>query len=217
MSDTPSLSSQPSPHDLRVICEWEQSWCSSPVGAYVHTVKSIISNPIDYFATIRPFHDYLSLGIFIGINCFCTVFVSALFQLMMSVVFHPVLFFGLPLFAVLALIFPFIDIGVRFLIGALLHFSFVFLGSSQKEFSATMTVYGLSSAASLFGIVPILGAFIALVYTVIINTAGQAHMHEISLGRAILAFVFPIAVFLILILFCFLLVGLLIFLLSVIN
>lgn len=178
----------------RQSCEWESQWKTNPVGAYVSTLKSILTSPVEYFAKIKPVKDYLSLAIFIYINTFISMIFAMGLQLLIGAAFDPTALMGLPMIVCMAIFGPVVAVGLTFLVGALFHLCFNFVGGSEKDFDVTMTVYGLSSAANLFGIIPFLGGLVQMVYFLIINIAGQAEAHEISGGRAFLSLMLPVLV-----------------------
>lgn len=189
------------PPSERPRCEWEVNWKTNPVGAYVNTFREVITSPVKYFGTIRPFDDYVSLTALMYVNSFIAVVSALIFQFLVG--FAPLLFtqkfdemalgatmglgFGLcfafvaPLFTVLGLI-----------LGAgIMHFFLRVIGGTQKNFDTTFTVYGLSTMANVFGIVPFLGNFAVMIYSFIINIGGQAEAHEIPPLKAFLAFILP--------------------------
>ncbi|MCP5464577.1 MAG: YIP1 family protein [Deltaproteobacteria bacterium] len=177
----------------RRFCSWEKNWNKDFIGSYIETTKGVLTSPIEYFSNLKPFDDFVPLAIYIFINVFISTLAAVAMQIMLTL-------FGAPeeVFAVIiglvcwGLVLPFVGTAVFFLFGFILHLFMRFIGGSQKGFETTMTVYGLSSAANLFGIIPFVGGFIAFVYSFVINIGGQAKAHQISFGSAILAVFLPL-------------------------
>lgn len=170
---------------------WEAEWKTNLINAYINTVKDVITQPIDYFKTLRPFEDFFSLAIFIFINSFIATLASMAFQFTFGALFNPAALIGIPFLLCGAIVFPVIITLLKFLIGGLLHLFLKFIGGTEKEFNTTMSVYGLGSAAMLFEVIPFVGWLINLVYVIIVNIFGQAKAHEITPGRAFLSILLP--------------------------
>lgn len=183
----------------RVACDWELNWRSSPVSAYVNTMRSVLTSPIKYFATVKPFDDYMGLAAFIYINSF--IMFAAMLAFQMLVGFAPMMLskefdaatgaMGLGFGLCAAFVLPFLSIFGLVIGAGIMHFFFRMIGGSQKNFDTTFTVYGLGSAAQIFAIVPVLGGLANMVYSFIINIGGQAEAHEIPPSKAFLSFLVP--------------------------
>lgn len=182
----------------RVPCAWEVEWKTNPFNAFIHTVKGVLTRPIAFFTTLKPFSDLFSLALFIFINSFVATLASMTYQFVFGAMINPLALVGIPFIVCGAVIAPLIVTVIYFLVGAVLHLFFNIVGGSEKGFNTTMSVYGLGSAAMLFGIIPFIGGLINLVYTIIINIFGQAEAHQISAGRAFFSFL----VATLLVLFC---------------
>lgn len=172
-------------------CAWEADWKTNPIQAYWETVKSIITNPVEYFGHISPFENMFSLGVFVYINYVIAIFFS---------IFYQASFYGgnlhykmsdLPFLFCGVFFFPILCVLIVFFLAWILHLFFGVIGGSKKDYETTATVYGLSTVSGLFGVVPFLGGLASFVYTVIINIFGQAKAHEIDSGKAALAAIVP--------------------------
>lgn len=174
----------------KIPCEWETHWKKNPVQAYISTVKSVITKPVSYFGEIKPFDDFVSLAAFVYINSFIAMFFSLIFQSLFTGLHTGGM--ALAPFVLCWMVFlPVVAVGFAFMIGAILHLCFDWIGGSQKSFETTMTVYGLGMATRLFAIVPFVGGLAGMVYALIINIWGQAEAHEISPGKAAIAALTP--------------------------
>lgn len=174
----------------KVQCDWEMNWKKNPFQAYINTVKSVITQPVTYFGQIKPFDDFVSLAAFVYINSFIAMFFSLVFQSLFTGL-HTGGMAVAPFVMCWMVFLPFVAVGFAFIIGAILHLCFDWIGGSKKGFETTMTVYGLGMTTRLFAIIPFLGGLAGMVYALIINIWGQAEAHEISPGRAALAALTP--------------------------
>ena len=73
----------------------------------------------------------------------------------------------------------------------LLHVSLFLIGGANEDFEATFRVVCYSAAPDLFGVLPIIGGFIGLIWKIYITVVGVREVHGISTARSILAFVLP--------------------------
>lgn len=190
-SHSGSVHTEQTTQSKRVMCQWEAEWRSNTVNAYINTLKNVFLRPQDYFATILPFKDYFSLALFIYINSFVTILFSMMFQIAFTSMVNPESLFGVPFMLCAALFMPLIAVGFTFLFGAILHLFISMIGETKKNYDTTITVYGLGTAAGLFGVIPFLGGLVTLVYTIVINILGQAAAHEIPPGKAALSVILP--------------------------
>ena len=73
----------------------------------------------------------------------------------------------------------------------LLHVSLFLVGGANEDFEATFRVVCYSAAPDLFGVLPIIGGFIGLIWKIYITVVGVREVHGISTARSVLAFVLP--------------------------
>jgi hypothetical protein len=73
----------------------------------------------------------------------------------------------------------------------LLHVSLFLVGGANEDFEATFRVVCYSAAPDLFGVLPIIGGFIGLIWKIYITVVGVREVHEISTAKSVLAFVLP--------------------------
>ena len=183
--------------------DWEASWKTNPVKAYVDTFKKVILQPTAYFATITPMKDYTAVFVLLYVNLFISLFVGVLWgQLFNFSIFkifskNPELFYEkTSLFAQLCGAFfgPLIMIVMVFIMAGIQHFFLRTVAGSKKDFDATITVYTLGSVVYVFKIVPLLGDLAIFVYQTILSILGMADMHEVPTSKAFLAWVLPILI-----------------------
>jgi hypothetical protein len=73
----------------------------------------------------------------------------------------------------------------------LLHVSLFLVGGANEDFEATFRVVCYTAAPDLFGVVPIIGGFIGLIWKIYITVVGVREVHQISTSKSVLAFVLP--------------------------
>jgi hypothetical protein len=179
---------------VRVKCEWEANWKSTPIQAYINTCKSVILNPTGYFGTIKPFEDWMSLAVFIYINTFLGFIGAIATKAFVALVTTADAFMSIPVLFCMAIFFPLIAVGLYFLFAAILHLFFTSIGGSEKEYDTTASVYGLASISQLFNLIPFVGGFISFVYSLIMMIGGMAEAHEISGGKSFLSLIVPVLI-----------------------
>lgn len=203
-----------------ITCEWESDWLTNPLGAYLNTAKNIFFDPVYYFDKIRPFDNLTSLLVLMYINFFVVMLgVFGLATLMKfaegSVEFFrvaPEWSFALPFFSMETGVFliigtfmlffvPVVQVFVTVLFALLVHLFLNFLGGSQKDYSATLTVYGLGTMLNWTAVlmfVPLAGsllhAVVRLAYFVLMSIFGMGRMHEISAGKVVLSYLIPLLI-----------------------
>jgi hypothetical protein len=88
-------------------------------------------------------------------------------------------------------------IGV-FIGSAILHVCLMIVRGNRKGFEATFRVIAYVMSTQIFGIIPILGGLVGLIWAFVIEIVGARETHGISTGRATLAVFLPILVIVVL-------------------
>src|SRR5208283_4662758 len=91
----------------------------------------------------------------------------------------------------LALLLPLLIFMGLVMAALLLHVSLFLVGGANEDFEATFRVVCYSAAPDLFGVLPILGGFIGLIWKIYITVIGVREVHGISTARSVLAFALP--------------------------
>lgn len=219
-SPSTSVTASAPANQARSACEWESDWLTNPLGAYLSTAKNIFLDPVYSFDRIRPFENLTSLIVLMYINFFVVMLgVFALATIMKlaegSVEFFktaPEWSFALPFFSMETGVFliigtfmlffvPIVQVLVTLLFALFVHLFLGFLGGSQKDYAATLTVYGLGTMlnwAALLVLVPFAGPFlhalVRLAYFVLVYIFGMARLHEISAGKVLLSYLVPLLI-----------------------
>jgi len=78
-----------------------------------------------------------------------------------------------------------------FIAAGVLHLCLLIIGGARRDFEATFRVVCYAAGANLFNIVPFCGGLVAWLWNAVLNVIGVREAHEISTGRALLAYCLP--------------------------
>jgi hypothetical protein len=102
---------------------------------------------------------------------------------------------GLVLQAVLG---PALVAVLLFVFAAITHLMLVLLGGAQRDFEATFRVAAYARATHVLqialGIIPVCGALLVGVYSIVVAAIGLSEVHGISRGKAVVAILLPLLV-----------------------
>ena len=151
---------------MKRTADWAGPFCFAlflgGVGYYVNLSYSILYSVIASF--INP-------GALKGMAFLLTTGYGAGFIIIATYFFIPVMFAFITL-----------------LNSVLIHFSLMLMGGVKQPFQTTWRVVCYSfGTSSVLQVIPVLGFFLTLVWNLILMIRGIAKMHEISMGKAILA------------------------------
>ncbi|UCE18150.1 MAG: YIP1 family protein [Gemmatimonadota bacterium] len=90
-----------------------------------------------------------------------------------------------------ALLSPVFIIMGYFITAAILHLCLFIVGGARRDFEATFRVICYAAGANLFNIIPFCGWLGAWLWNTLLNIIGVREAHEISTGRALLAYSLP--------------------------
>ena len=74
---------------------------------------------------------------------------------------------------------------------AVLHFFLFILRGAHRGFTGTFKVSAYSSATLIFGLVPIVGDYIGIIWWLVVMVTGLKEIHETSVLRVLFAFLLP--------------------------
>lgn len=178
--------------------DWEENWRSDFFGSYFRTVKSTITDPVQFLGCLPASKNILAMCVFVYVTHLITLIPNLLYNFLLQVALGEMraedgiafIFAG----ALTVVIGPFMAILSKFIMSGIMHVSFTTVGGSQAPFSKTMTVFFYSSGIEWFGFIPVIGQFVVLVYHFIIGIGAMARAHRISGGRAALSFLLPLLI-----------------------
>jgi hypothetical protein len=107
---------------------------------------------------------------------------------------------------------PVIGVFALFLSTIIFHLAMMISGGARNGFEATFRVVAYAESTAIFHAIPVVGAWIALVYWLVLLVIGNREAHETSTGHAIAGIVLPIFLC-----FCFIAISIFIFSPALIN
>jgi hypothetical protein len=157
---------------------------------------------------LRPDSDLTSPILFGLLLSWAGVIVSQVWQLMfggltrglfegvegMEGVFAPAGFLG---FLGWVVLWPILYVVLLFIGAGILHLCVLLVGAAGDKsmgFEGTLKVVAYSQVAGLAGIVPLVGGFLGLLWTIALEVIGLALVHRTTQGRALAAILIPILV-----------------------
>ena len=78
-----------------------------------------------------------------------------------------------------------------FISSGILHLCLIIVGGARRDFEATFRVVCYAAGANLFQVIPFCGGLVAWLWNTALNVIGIREVHEISTGRALLAYALP--------------------------
>lgn len=181
----------------RLPSDWEAGWRSDFFGAFLRQIKAVILDPIHTTGLAAPTQDYFGMALFVFLATAIGFLPSLLLQLVFMAVLQPDAgeFLGqMGLQIGLTLFMPLIAVAMEFVWAGIWHLSFRYLAGSQKDYATSFTTMALGRAAAIFGIVPCIGPVATMVYAFIVGIGGMAEAHEVSGGKAALAYLAPLVI-----------------------
>jgi hypothetical protein len=186
-----SWSSEPVSSRKAEYCPWENHEHLGLVQGLFQTIRQSLFSPKDFFAglprsggLLNPLFYALIVGTVgsmvgylwsfaFGNSLMSTTSLSKGGAIALAFLIPILIFMGLVVAAVL------------------LHVSLFLVGGANEDFESTFRVVCYTAAPDLFGVLPILGGFIGLIWKIYITVVGIREVHEISTARSVLAFVLP--------------------------
>lgn len=171
-------------------CPWEDQENLGFGTALFQTIKASMFSPVEFFSNM-PVRGGVLLPLLFGI---IVETVGSMAAYLWSTAVGGQGIFEFPsktpiLFALLIPLFVFLGL---FLWGVILHASLFLVGGAQRDFEATFRIVCYTSGPELFGIIPVIGGIISLIWKLYITVVGLREVHGISNGRAIAALLLPL-------------------------
>lgn len=88
-------------------------------------------------------------------------------------------------------VFPILIFAGIFISTAIFHL-FVMIVQGKAGFRGTFYVVSYATAAQIFAIIPFVGVFIGGIWGIVVTIVGYSRVHQISTGRAVLAYFLPV-------------------------
>lgn len=201
---TPEESEEVLKEDVRSGPAWENPQEKGRLGGLFTTITTLLFSPVTFFETMRVRGDYfwpLLFAMIVGtsgaivnfgwsqllgtVNPFSGSGLqhSATFE-QMSVIFSIGLLIASPILILINL----------FISGLIIHFVLYIFGGARQGFEATYRVIAYTTGTSVLYLIPIVGAYIVVIYSIVLEIIGLKEAHEIDGWKALLAVIIPIIV-----------------------
>jgi len=174
------------------VTPWEES------GDLVGTLRAILRDPVGFYRGADPEGPVsrpLLFGVMVGtVGSVFTILWQALAALLglTATDVEPVA--TLLRAAGACLVSP-IGMTVALLAGAgLTHLALLVIGGARRGYGATLRVTAYAQAPHVLSVVPVCGAIVGGVWSLVLTVIGLREVHETTTGRAIAAVVLPVVV-----------------------
>lgn len=168
------------------------------------TMVLFLTNPVEAYARARQSGDVASPLIYGIILGWIGAVVGQLWSLVLPFSFLPFagedalpMLGGAGFVAVLVIVFAPILIAIGLFISTCIyHVSVLVVGgrSTPGTFESTLRALAYAYSTQPLAFVPIVGGILAWIWALVLNVFGLSRMHGMSIGRAVLAVLLPIAV-----------------------
>jgi outer membrane biosynthesis protein TonB len=180
---------------------WEDMANLGFLTAFFRTLTAVLFSPSRFFREMsvdKNIHYSLIYGIIMG-------FFVALSALLWQFAFSGLMgetegmqgmeaLFAPFFFIIYALVLPLLIAYGLFVISGILHTALMIVGGNRKGLDCTFRVVAYTQSTQVFYLIPVLGAFIYLIYTPILLAIGFKESHQISTGKAVFAVILPILI-----------------------
>lgn len=174
---------------------WDRETKGGYVNAFLETFKASLVKPVPFFEEVAKSSCVLKPWLYAIIIYEIMFIVVAAYQLgffaigmTSSVSSLPALSLGLISVVLMA---PVIATTGLFIGAALTHLCMMIVGAAKKDFMATFRVLCYSSAPNILQVIPIVGAFVGAVWSIILTIVGLKVVHETTYGKSALAVFLP--------------------------
>lgn len=205
----PSAAEEPPPGRGSAGTPWERRAQIGFASALIETTTQVLSKPAAFFRAMSPSGGLggpLLYGVIVGyIGLLAAAIYDAIFRsLLGGSTFGPFAgneelerlmpqvsgWVGLAVQVVLGPVMIAISL---FLFAAITHVMLMLLGGANRDFEATFRVAAYTEATQVFGLIPMCGGLVAVVYAVVVSIIGLSEVHGISRGKAAAAVLLPLA------------------------
>jgi len=193
----------PSPGNGRIHTAWEEKGTQWTFGGLMATLKESLFHPSEFFRKMNVTGGLSSPLLYALI----TGMVGWMAYYFWEIVFHDAIHdflpssahSGLDVFAeaglaVKAILTPFMLIAGLFIWSGILHLLLLLVRGAKNGFEATFRVVSYINGASVFLIIPLCGAFICTIWTLVLAVIGLRDAHGTSGGKATFAVLFPLII-----------------------
>jgi hypothetical protein len=186
---------------------WEDMASLGLVTAFFRTMKEVLFSPTEFFRKMpvsKGLPPPLFYGVILGFvgGLIAILLQFSLFGSMgsfpagegmegMGGGIHP---FQTAFTIIYAIFLPFLIAIGLFILSGIFHLCLLIVGAGKRGFEATFRVVAYTSSTQVFAIVPFVGAFIVMIYNLVLWTIGFRETHRTTTGRAFIAVLLPMVV-----------------------
>ncbi len=179
---------------------WEVRQDLGFVDALVGTVRLLITAPADAFSRLRADGDYLSPVLFGVVLSLAGQLFAQFWNLLFGNAWSSMLGesgygggAGIGSLILAMIVTPIVYVILLFIMSGIYHLLLMLLGSVEgSAFEGTLKVVAYSSVAGLGNVIPVVGALVALVGSVVLMAIGFQKVHHLDQVKATLAAVIPV-------------------------
>jgi hypothetical protein len=195
-----SDSSGPVPPAAAGAFPWEQRSQTGLFKAALETIKGIFSAPQAAFTSLGNVDSIGSAFLFFALTAFPFLYIGTLWSILSESIKTThmqgptagLTAFAISAFSMLFLV-PVILIVSLFLSSGLIHLALMLLGGARQGFAATFSVLSYSQgAAAPCQVVPVCGAIVGPILSLIFSAIGLKKVHDIPTWKAVLAILSPV-------------------------
>jgi hypothetical protein len=179
--------------DGREPCAWELRKQIGFLKAAKQTIADVMFRPVSFFSTLRPNAPVSDALMFLLLVVTPFTMVATLVNGLLMTSIMSLINPNVPLGSTLAqtllqtILAPATAIIGIYIIGGLTHLGLMLMGARKYTFDATIRTMCYGSAPNFLSIIPIAGAFIGPVWSLICEIIGIARVHDTSYGKAAFA------------------------------
>ncbi len=184
---------------------WEQREQLGFFKALLETIRAVLLEPSATFAGMRPLGGLGSpLGFAVIVGTLGAL-ANVLYQFAWTALglpsgeqeaaFASAMFGSVLVIAIVVVLLPVLIAAGMFISAGLIHLSLMIVGGARKPFESTFRVVCYAGGATaILQLLPIFGAWIASIWTLVAEIIGLSEVHGISKGKAAFAVLLPLIV-----------------------
>ncbi len=185
------------------LVDWENRKEIGFLNGFIRSLKKSLFEPSAFFRSVSPEGDYTN-PLFYALICLTlgslpTIFYGLFFESLNLL--QPILHrasYNLVLSPFIALvtvmIIPVIGFFHLFVYSAVYHLFLWMVGGNKKGYEATFRAFAYAQGPQFFQIVPLIGPFIAIVWSYVLLVIGFREVQGISTGKSLFATLLPLLI-----------------------
>lgn len=180
---------------------WENLYKYGFFPGFFQTIKEVMLSPASFFANMslgQGFNKPLIFYLFIAEVQALAQFFWQMAGVVPQMQNKPESILGIGMTGMgsimLLLIYPVVLTIMLFLVSGLNHICLLAVKAASKSFEGTFRVVSYSGAPMILALIPVMGPFVGMIWSLVCTFLGFKHMHRTTSGKVILAMLLPIIV-----------------------